>query len=78
MMIDGSRTADNHDLLRQIQKNLREIERGGRIPRNGFTTVTVPDHMLEQILAVMSKYECDSLAEAVSVAASFALVAWRM
>lgn len=43
------------------------------MPPEGFTTITVPDDVFEQVVAVMTKYECDSPAEAVSIAASVAL-----
>ncbi|MFB6196812.1 MAG: hypothetical protein ABEI52_00890 [Halobacteriaceae archaeon] len=43
------------------------------MPPEGFTTITVPDEVFEQVMAVMSEFSCDSSAEAVSVAATLAL-----
>lgn len=43
------------------------------MPPDGFTTITVPDEVLEQLMAVMIEYDCDSTAEAVSIAATVAL-----
>lgn len=40
---------------------------------DGFTTLTVPDHVLEPVLKVMTTYQCGSLAKAVSVDATVAL-----
>lgn len=43
------------------------------MPPDGFTTITVPDDVFDEVMAVMAEFECDSSAEAVSVAASIAL-----
>lgn len=43
------------------------------MPPEGFTSITVPDRVVEDLLAVMATYECASVAEAVAVAATVAL-----
>jgi len=43
------------------------------MPPKGFTTITVPDHVFEQVVAVMTKFECGSSAEAVSIARTVAM-----
>lgn len=43
------------------------------MPPEGFTAITVPNRVFEQVVAVMTKFECDSSAEAVSIATTVAL-----
>ncbi|MEF8825471.1 MAG: hypothetical protein V5A27_03885 [Halapricum sp.] len=43
------------------------------MPPDGITTITVPDHVFDQVIAVIKTCECDSPAEAVSIATTVAL-----
>jgi len=35
------------------------------MPPEGYQTITVSDEMFQQVLEVMTEYECDSVADAV-------------
>jgi hypothetical protein len=43
------------------------------MPPEGYNAITVSDEVFQQILAVMSEYECDSIADAVATASTVAL-----
>lgn len=43
------------------------------MPPNGYTSLTVSDDVFEQLLAVMTEYNCDSVADAVKIASAIAL-----
>jgi hypothetical protein len=42
------------------------------MPPEGFTTITVPERVFDQVVEVMKTYECESSAEAVSIATTVA------
>ena len=39
------------------------------MPPEGYQTITVSDEVFQQVLAVMTEYECDSVADAVIMSA---------
>ena len=43
------------------------------MPPDGYHTVTVSDEVFQQVIAVMTEYECDSVADAVATASAIAL-----
>ena len=43
------------------------------MPPEGYQTITVSDEVFQQVLAVMTEYECDSVADAVATASAIAL-----
>ncbi|QAU11368.1 hypothetical protein EKH57_00425 (plasmid) [Halorubrum sp. BOL3-1] len=43
------------------------------MPPEGYQTITVSDEVFQQVLAVMTEYECDSAADAVGTASAIAL-----
>ncbi|WP_114579084.1 hypothetical protein [Saliphagus sp. LR7] len=43
------------------------------MPPDGYTSITVPDEVFEQLTEVMSEYECESIVDAVAVASAIAL-----
>lgn len=43
------------------------------MPLDGYHTITVSDEVFQQVLAVMTEYECESVADAVATAAMIAL-----
>lgn len=43
------------------------------MPPEGYQTITVSDEVLQYVLAVMIKYECDSVADVVATASAIAL-----
>jgi hypothetical protein len=42
------------------------------MPPEGYSTITVPDEVFEQVTEVMTEYDCDSLADAVLPASTIA------
>lgn len=42
------------------------------MPPEGYSSITVLDEVLEQVIEVMSKYECESTADAVAAASAIA------
>jgi len=43
------------------------------MPPDGYTSLTVSEDVFEQLVTVMAGYDCDSVADAVSTAATIAL-----
>lgn len=43
------------------------------MPPDGYQTITISDDVLEQLVAVMAEYDCESLADAVDTASVVAL-----
>ncbi|MFC4989078.1 hypothetical protein [Saliphagus infecundisoli] len=43
------------------------------MPPDGYTSITVPDEVFEQLTEVMSEYECESIADATATASAIAL-----
>jgi len=43
------------------------------MPPDGYHTITVSDEVFQQVVAVMSEYECESVADAVATASAIAL-----
>lgn len=43
------------------------------MPPDGYTSITVPDEVFEQLTEVMVEYKCESLADAVEAASVIAL-----
>ncbi|ELY86504.1 hypothetical protein [Natrialba taiwanensis] len=43
------------------------------MPPDGYSTVTVSDEVLARLIEVMTKYDCDSIADAVETASIIAL-----
>ena len=43
------------------------------MPPDGYQTITISDDVLEQLVAVMAEYDCESLADAVDTASTVAL-----
>lgn len=43
------------------------------MPPEGYHTITVSDEVFQQVLAVMTEYECESVADAVATASAIAL-----
>jgi len=43
------------------------------MPPEGYNSLTVSDEVMEQLALVMTKYDCDSLSDAVSTASAIAL-----
>jgi len=43
------------------------------MPPEGFTTITVNEDVITQLVTVMDEYDCDSIADAVETAAVIAL-----
>jgi hypothetical protein len=43
------------------------------MPPDGYRTITVSDEVFQQVLAVMTEYECESVADAVATASAIAL-----
>jgi hypothetical protein len=43
------------------------------LPPNGYTSLTVSEEVFEQLVAVMTEYDCDSIADAVETASTIAL-----
>lgn len=43
------------------------------MPPDGYSSITVPDEVFEQLTAVMIEYECESIADAVAAASAVAL-----
>lgn len=43
------------------------------MPPEGYNSITVPDEVFQQLLAVMTEYNCDSIADAVATASAVAL-----
>ena len=43
------------------------------MPPDGYNSLTVSDEAMEQLALVMAKYDCESLADAVSTASAIAL-----
>ncbi|PSP65290.1 hypothetical protein BRC77_01835 [Halobacteriales archaeon QH_8_64_26] len=39
----------------------------------GYSTITVPDEVFEQVTTVMIEYDCESIADAVATASAVAL-----
>ena len=45
----------------------------GVMPPDGYTSLTVSDEVFEQLVTVMTEYDCNSIADAVSTASTIAL-----
>jgi hypothetical protein len=43
------------------------------MPPDGYTSLTVSEEVFEQLVAVMTEYDCDSIADAVETASTIAL-----
>lgn len=43
------------------------------MPPDGYSSLTVPEEVIEQLVLVMNEYDCDSLTDAVSTASTIAL-----
>jgi hypothetical protein len=43
------------------------------MPPDGYHTIIVSDEVFQQVLAVMTEYECESVADAVATASAIAL-----
>ena len=43
------------------------------MPPDGYNSLTISDEVMEQLALVMAKYDCESLADAVSTASAIAL-----
>lgn len=43
------------------------------MPPDGYHTITVSDEVFQQVVAVMTEYECESVADAVGTASAIAL-----
>lgn len=43
------------------------------MPPDGYQTITVSDEVFQQVVAVMTEYECESVADAVATASAVAL-----
>jgi hypothetical protein len=43
------------------------------MPPDGYHTITVSDEVFQQVITVMTEYECDSVADAVATASAIAL-----
>ncbi len=43
------------------------------MPPDGYTSLTVSEEVFEQLVAVMTEYDCDSIADAVKTASMVAL-----
>jgi hypothetical protein len=43
------------------------------MPLDGYHTITVSDWVFQQVIAVMTEYECESVADAVGTASAIAL-----
>ncbi len=43
------------------------------MPPDGYHTITVSDEVFQQVLTVMTEYECESVADAVTTASAIAL-----
>lgn len=43
------------------------------MPPDGYTSLTVSDEVFEQLVTVMTEYDCDNIADAVSAASTIAL-----
>ena len=43
------------------------------MPPNGYNAITVSDDVLQQVIAVMSEYNSDSIADTVATASAVAL-----
>lgn len=43
------------------------------MPPDGYRTITVSDEVFQRVVAVMSEYECETVADAVSSASTIAL-----
>ena len=43
------------------------------MPPDGYTSLTVSEEVFEQLVAVMTEYDCNSIADAVETASTVAL-----
>jgi hypothetical protein len=43
------------------------------MPPEGYTSLTVSDEVMEQLVAVTTEHDCDSIADAVETASTIAL-----
>lgn len=43
------------------------------MPTDGYHTITVSDEVFQQVLAVITEYECESVADAVATASAIVL-----
>ena len=43
------------------------------MPPEGYSAITVPDEVFEQVTEVMIEHDCDSIADAVATASAVAL-----
>ena len=43
------------------------------MPPEGYSLITVPDEVFEQVITVMVEYNCESIADAVATASAVAL-----
>lgn len=43
------------------------------MPPDGYTSLTVSEEVFEQLVAVMTEYDCDGIADAVETASTVAL-----
>jgi hypothetical protein len=43
------------------------------MPPDGYTSLTVSEEVFEQLITVMTEYDCDSIADAVETASTVAL-----
>jgi hypothetical protein len=43
------------------------------MPPDGYTSLTVSEEVFEQLVAVMTEYDCDSVADAAGTASTVAL-----